>query len=370
MVDVRNNIPVLEDTDIIGHVLMGESGEKYWDIKYYDANYIFPLVESERLGISTIRSLAKDEGYHLKDIVKQVGFFVADSIDGKVFIKHSPRADHELEFYIRTLGEEPHPALMPLRDVIYREVLDEEVQETRKYTVFPFVTVNEEADYSETLEDLISEISISKEDWTERILKIGIQLTSFLAWMHDEHGALHFDIKPRNVIYHYVDNELLIKVIDFEGVRYGTNDPESQRVNVKIDGDDYKLFTPKYSAPELLSPEFRFYGESDVYSAACIIYDLFEGNRKEGNQDNYDEVFEWEDDFEYSLFNAITPAEKNYAKLREYGFLTPRDAMNAEKVPEKLRPVLAKCFELLSCDRYSARGLEVELKRELMRHNN
>jgi serine/threonine protein kinase len=370
MANIRDNIPILEDTDIIERIVYGKSGETYWNIQYYDASYLFALAEDEKLGISTIKSLTKDGQYNLKDIMKQVGFFIADSVDGKVFIKHSPRADHELEFYMRVLDENTHPALMPLRDIIYRQVLDENVEETRKYTVFPFVTVDEEADYSETLEDLIVEISMSKEDWTERILKIGIQLTSFLAWMHDKHGAIHLDIKPRNVVYHYVNDEILIKVIDFEGVRYGTNDTESQRVNVKISGDDYKLFTPKYSAPELLSPEFRFSGESDVYSAACIIYDLFEGNRKEGNQNNYDEVFEWEDDFEYSLFNAITPTGKNYAKLREYGFLTPRDAMNAGNIPEKLRPILVKCFDLLSCDRYSAKGFEVELKRELIRHTN
>ena len=94
MTDNKDGIPELQDTDIIGQIIEGESGRNYWNIQYYDASYLFPLSEDDKLGISTIRCFGKDNRHSLKDVMKYAGFFVADSVDGKVFIKHSPRAEH------------------------------------------------------------------------------------------------------------------------------------------------------------------------------------------------------------------------------------------------------------------------------------
>ncbi len=127
----------------------------------------------------------------------------------------------------------------------------------------------------------------------EQALHLSRQITEAMAYAHtsDEHknGILHLDLKPENIFYN-PDNGV-IKIFDFGLARY-----------VKKEDDDKTIFngnrglTIKYASLEALerydvdneSPYSRILDaeiRDDVYSLACIVYEIFSGKKPNGSLD-------------------------------------------------------------------------------------
>ncbi|MCX2898336.1 serine/threonine-protein kinase [Pseudomonas mandelii] len=102
----------------------------------------------------------------------------------------------------------------------------------------------------------------------EELRDIALSLLDALAYAHAR-GVLHGDIKPSNVML----SEDGVRLFDFglgqaeEGVLPGLPHLSRERFNG---------WTPGYAAPELLEGQ-ALSASADLYSVACVIYELSEG---------------------------------------------------------------------------------------------
>jgi serine/threonine protein kinase len=97
-------------------------------------------------------------------------------------------------------------------------------------------------------------------------LDLGIQLMRGLRVVHD-HGVIHRDIKPHNLIIHRADDDQFLKIIDF-GVMKLLEDGVSQTF----------VGTPAYSSPEqILCTEETT--SVDIFSAGVVLFELLTGHR-------------------------------------------------------------------------------------------
>ncbi|MBL8607206.1 MAG: serine/threonine protein kinase [Myxococcales bacterium] len=97
-------------------------------------------------------------------------------------------------------------------------------------------------------------------------VNLGVQLFYGLQAIHD-HGVVHRDIKPDNLIVHQEDGEQVLKIIDFGIMRL-------------LDDDSPEGFcgTPAYAAPEQLRND-RPTTKMDVFAAGCVLFELLTGHR-------------------------------------------------------------------------------------------
>ena len=105
--------------------------------------------------------------------------------------------------------------------------------------------------------------------WAE-LQPIALQLLEALAYSHQQ-GVLHGDVKPANVML----GEQGLRLFDF-GLGHG----ESQRAAglPGLSRSRLKAWTPAYAAPELLAGG-GLSECSDLYGAACVVYELAHGRR-------------------------------------------------------------------------------------------
>jgi serine/threonine-protein kinase Stk1 len=104
-------------------------------------------------------------------------------------------------------------------------------------------------------------------DW-HALHSIALPLLSALAHVH-EHGIVHGDIKPGNVIL--ASNRL--RLFDFGLARASAGALASlPRLNRQL-----TAWTPRYAAPELLEGEDPSIA-GDIYAMACILYELASGH--------------------------------------------------------------------------------------------
>jgi len=105
------------------------------------------------------------------------------------------------------------------------------------------------------------------------------QLLSAVAYMHEQ-GIIHRDLCPRNVM---MGNTL--KVIDFGISRYVRN---------KDPSNSHTCLVTKwcYRAPEAHLTQVKQYGPAlDVWSCACIIYEIFAGEACFYSEQEFDQVY-------------------------------------------------------------------------------
>ena len=82
------------------------------------------------------------------------------------------------------------------------------------------------------------------------------------------HGLIHRDVKPENILMH----EGVAMVTDF-GIALPAGPDGDQRLT----GTGLMLGTPHYMSPEQAAGERALDARSDVYSLACVLYELLTG---------------------------------------------------------------------------------------------
>lgn len=101
-------------------------------------------------------------------------------------------------------------------------------------------------------------------DESVRIIR---EVADALAYAH-EHGVIHRDIKPENIL---LENGRAL-VVDFGIARAAVSgsDPRLTRTGLS-------LGTPMYMSPEQASGDLDADGRSDIYSLACVLYEMLTG---------------------------------------------------------------------------------------------
>jgi len=98
-------------------------------------------------------------------------------------------------------------------------------------------------------------------------IRIATEVASALDHAH-RHGIIHRDIKPENILLQ--DGQAL--VADF-GIALAIESAGADRLT----GTGVSLGTPQYMSPEQVTGEERLDARTDVYSLACVLYEMLAG---------------------------------------------------------------------------------------------
>jgi serine/threonine protein kinase len=101
----------------------------------------------------------------------------------------------------------------------------------------------------------------------EDALRLTKQVALALSFAH-RHGVVHRDIKPENILLH----EGVAMVADF-GIALAIRAAGSERLTET----GLSLGTPEYMSPEQIAGERTIDERSDVYSLACVLYEMLAG---------------------------------------------------------------------------------------------
>ena len=101
----------------------------------------------------------------------------------------------------------------------------------------------------------------------EESLRIIDQVASALDHAH-RHGVVHRDIKPENILL--ADGQAL--VADF-GIALAVSTATGDRLTET----GVSLGTPQYMSPEQVAGDRRLDGRTDIYSMACVLYEMLAG---------------------------------------------------------------------------------------------
>ena len=101
----------------------------------------------------------------------------------------------------------------------------------------------------------------------DEALRITRQVASALGHAHDQ-GVIHRDVKPENILLY--ESEAM--VADF-GIALAVSAAAGQRLTET----GFVVGTPEYMSPEQASGEPNLGSASDVYSLACVVYEMLVG---------------------------------------------------------------------------------------------
>jgi serine/threonine protein kinase/tetratricopeptide (TPR) repeat protein len=184
-----------------------------------------------------------------------------------VFLAHDPKHDRKVALKVllpeiaMAIGAERfqreitiaaklnHPHILPLHDSGEAGGL--------LYYVMPFVQ-------GESLRDCIAR---KKQLPVEDAIRIGVEVASALDRAHSE-GVVHRDIKPENIL---LEGGYAI-VADF-----GIARARSEADGGAITQTGMVVGTPKYMSPEQAVGAPDLDGRSDLYSLACVVYEMLAG---------------------------------------------------------------------------------------------
>jgi len=101
----------------------------------------------------------------------------------------------------------------------------------------------------------------------EEVVRIGRAVAEALGFAHQQ-GVVHRDIKPDNIM---LERERVL-VADF-GVARAVSE-----VQEKLTATGMVVGTPTYMSPEQASADRELDGRSDIFSLACVLYELLSGS--------------------------------------------------------------------------------------------
>lgn len=102
------------------------------------------------------------------------------------------------------------------------------------------------------------------------LLKIMVQLTSAAEYMHSKR-VMHRDIKPHNILVDFdTDDNIVVKLADFNSAAVLTE--ASAAVNYKH--SESEVVTLWYRAPEVLMTDGRYTSKIDIWSLACVFFEV------------------------------------------------------------------------------------------------
>ncbi len=193
--------------------------------------------ELGRGGMATVY-LAYDLKHHRRVAVKVLKPGLAAAIGPERFLRE-----------IEITGQLNHPHILPL--------LDSGEAEGLLFYVMPYVEG----------ESLADRLDREKQLPLEDALRITAEVADALGFAHSR-NVLHRDIKPENILFeggHAV-------VADFGLARAITAAGSERLTETGI-----AVGTPEYMSPEQVSAEREIDGRSDLYSLACVVYEMLAG---------------------------------------------------------------------------------------------
>jgi serine/threonine protein kinase len=117
-------------------------------------------------------------------------------------------------------------------------------------------------------ESLRHKLDRDKQLPVDEALKITSQVASALSYAHS-HDIVHRDIKPENILFQAGE----VVVADF-GIALAVDSAGGTRLTET----GFSLGTPAYMSPEQVSGEQEIDGRSDIYSLACVLYEMLAGD--------------------------------------------------------------------------------------------
>jgi eukaryotic-like serine/threonine-protein kinase len=197
------------------------------------------VIERElgRGGMATVY-LAQDCRHHRLVAIKVLHPELARAVGTERFL-------HEIEI----IAQLQHPHILPLHDSGEGGGL--------LYFVMPYVAG----------ESLRNRLARERQLPLDEALEIARQVASALAYAHS-HGVVHRDIKPENILL--TDDQAI--VADF-GIAWAVGQSGGERLTET----GLTLGTPAYMSPEQAAGERHLDGRSDIYSLACIVYEMLAG---------------------------------------------------------------------------------------------
>jgi len=179
---------------------------------------------------------------------------------------HDPRARRALLEEARVLNAAEHPCVVQVLDAGTAELDDE------KATTFVTMELVE----GRTLEGVMA--ANAQLDLPE-VLRVGIGMLRALDWMH-RLGVCHGALNPRHVLLpgvHPADRHWDVKPSDIKLVGFGA----AARATLEDGPLKPAIADAVYLAPEQIAGEPAT-KESDLYAAACILYEALTGDQVKG----------------------------------------------------------------------------------------
>ncbi len=195
----------------------------------------YEILREAGRGASAIVYFARDLRHHRSVALKALNPDVS-AVAGERFLRE-----------IEVSAGMQHPHILP--------TYDSGIAAGRLYFVMPFVeggSLRQRLDKEPRLP-------------VDEALRYAHELAVAIAFAHDR-GIVHRDIKPENILF-YHDHACLA---DFGLAR------AMEEIDVRVTAHGMVVGTPAYMSPEQLS-DGEFDGRSDVYSLACVLYEMLAG---------------------------------------------------------------------------------------------
>lgn len=166
-------------------------------------------------------------------------------------------------------------------------------------------------------------LKIEKTFDEKRTLNIFMQLAAALHYAH-EHGVIHCDLKPSNVLLtKKFGEEELAKIVDF-GIAKLADQHNTDKSKLIQTGEF--IGSPLYMSPEQCKGD-RLDRRSDIYSLACMIHELLSGT---------------------APFSGDNPIKVILKHLE-----SEPPALSSDQVSRDLQTVISHCLEKSPANRYS-----------------
>ena len=175
-------------------------------------------------------------------------------------------------------------------------------------------------------ESLRKRLDREKELPVDDAIRLTRQVASALDYAHAQ-GLIHRDVKPENILLH----EGQAIVTDF-GIALAASDNSPERLTAA----GYMVGTAHYMSPEQASGERVLDASSDIYSLACVLYEMLAGEPP------------------YTGYSAQAVMAKRFTDP------VPRLRRLRPAVPAGIERAITKALSLVPADRFKSGGSFVE----------